>query len=529
MGLIAIVLAAFVLGMPSLFYPLSPDHGIIGTVGYALLEGGVPYKDVWDFKPPAIFFLYALSGLLLGKQMIVIRILDLVWQTFTALVVCSITRKVYVHKAAGPIAGVLYLFGYYSWSYWDTAQSDNFLSLPLGLSVLLILKARRSKAPILLYALAGLSIAIATLFKYPVGIFLPVAMVIAALSRGTEHGRARAEVVRSGTIVCGIILFGFLVPLALCWMFFWLRGAWEDMVYVQFILSPRLARESPLAKSIFFYLSWAMMIPGPAYKMLAALSAAVIVWLFLRKQLSFGIWLIVAWLGVALCSLLLQARFWGYHYQPLIPPMAILGSLGLHSLYLERRLAKESVALALSVILLLPYFRVSLASYKDNLFTFMQILSGRKSLETYYASYGKGGSSVGAALEIAKFVSANTSRSDKIQVWGHNALVYMLARRMPASRFIWNEPLYATWALEQHKIEFIEALHKQAPKYFIVWKNDSTFLLSEVKDDSLAALEKFRQLKEFIRDRYTIVRDEQNYRIFELKNRYEASENGQCC
>ena len=86
-GWAVIVVAAVVCGLPSLFYPLSPDHGIIGTVGSSILAGGVPYKDAWDFKPPAVFFLFALSAALLGKHMIVIRVVDLIWQTVTAFVV----------------------------------------------------------------------------------------------------------------------------------------------------------------------------------------------------------------------------------------------------------------------------------------------------------------------------------------------------------------------------------------------------------------------------------------------------------
>lgn len=41
------------------------DAGVFDYVGWRMLEGEVPYRDVWDHKPPVIFFFCA-AGLLLG-------------------------------------------------------------------------------------------------------------------------------------------------------------------------------------------------------------------------------------------------------------------------------------------------------------------------------------------------------------------------------------------------------------------------------------------------------------------------------
>ena len=52
------------------------DQGIYSVVGRTILDGGVPYKDVWDFKPPGIYFVYALSRALFGKSMAAVRIFE---------------------------------------------------------------------------------------------------------------------------------------------------------------------------------------------------------------------------------------------------------------------------------------------------------------------------------------------------------------------------------------------------------------------------------------------------------------------
>ena len=37
------------------------DQGIYAVVGDGVLHGKMPYRDLWDFKPPGIFLVYALA------------------------------------------------------------------------------------------------------------------------------------------------------------------------------------------------------------------------------------------------------------------------------------------------------------------------------------------------------------------------------------------------------------------------------------------------------------------------------------
>ena len=48
----------------------SRDSGVFLYVGWRLLKGDIPYRDVWDHKPPLIYFVDAL-GLLLSPQSLV--------------------------------------------------------------------------------------------------------------------------------------------------------------------------------------------------------------------------------------------------------------------------------------------------------------------------------------------------------------------------------------------------------------------------------------------------------------------------
>ena len=66
-GLLFVLFASLLLSMLYLpaFNPLSGDKEIYRYIARVMLKGGAPYRDVFDHKPPLIFFLnYA--ALLLG-------------------------------------------------------------------------------------------------------------------------------------------------------------------------------------------------------------------------------------------------------------------------------------------------------------------------------------------------------------------------------------------------------------------------------------------------------------------------------
>jgi len=40
---------------------LERDSGVFHYVGWLITQGKIPYRDVWDHKPPVIFFINALG------------------------------------------------------------------------------------------------------------------------------------------------------------------------------------------------------------------------------------------------------------------------------------------------------------------------------------------------------------------------------------------------------------------------------------------------------------------------------------
>src|SRR5262245_10675214 len=70
------LLAAWLL-LPSLFYPFGRDQGVFAYAGSVILRGGWPYRDVWDVKPPGIYYTYAAMLACTGSSMAGVRACDL--------------------------------------------------------------------------------------------------------------------------------------------------------------------------------------------------------------------------------------------------------------------------------------------------------------------------------------------------------------------------------------------------------------------------------------------------------------------
>ncbi|MGQ9655674.1 MAG: hypothetical protein ACUVXD_16565, partial [Thermodesulfobacteriota bacterium] len=73
--------------LPSLWYPFEPAHALAQVIAKVILEGGVPYRDALDVKPPAIFYLQAGLMALGGDRMHWLRVADLfsLWVTMALM------------------------------------------------------------------------------------------------------------------------------------------------------------------------------------------------------------------------------------------------------------------------------------------------------------------------------------------------------------------------------------------------------------------------------------------------------------
>jgi len=113
------------------------DQGIYSVVGRTVLEGGAPYKDAWDFKPPGIYFVYALSRLLFGPGMHAVRITEALGFLSLVFAFVIFSRRHFGRWPAGFLGGALALLDHLRLGFWNTGQPESFGAVLLAWALVL--------------------------------------------------------------------------------------------------------------------------------------------------------------------------------------------------------------------------------------------------------------------------------------------------------------------------------------------------------------------------------------------------------
>lgn len=513
-----IILLAIIFGSVSIFYPYGRDQGIYAYIGNIILDGGLPYKDAWDFKPPGIYYIFALSSLLFGKSMISIRIFEIIWQITTALFISAIATKVLRRRLIGMIASSAYLFLFYTYGFWETAQSESFLILPLTMSIFCFLVAGEKQRSLFLF-MAGFSLSIAVLFKYQFGILLVVMIAMILWHKNSllsPSARATAPEMRMRLLKAVALVIGFSIPILIILVYFYANAALEDFITTEFVLASNYVKLSFQDKSLIFFLAQG----GFYFVAIIALILIIPLFLWFTNKLTARILLVIAWAGTCLLSIILQGKFFLYHYPPLIAPLILMFLFFFYSFYERNKRFFHKIKLVFIVVGLLIFCFVVEKFYVSKMISLMLVSSGTITLEDYYTEFGRSGKgdfSLQADMEVADFIAKNTSSDEEIYIWGFEPIIYVLAKRSCISRFIYNVPLYCVWAIPEHKREFLEAVRKKRPKYFVVVKNDAIPWVTGLPYDSKKAFEDFVELKKIIRGKYILEREIEDFMIYRLK------------
>ncbi len=461
-------------------------------VGKTILEGGIPYRDAYDVKGPGIYYLFAFSMLLFGKTALGIQILEGIWQALTGLVLARIATRIYKREAIGVIAASLYLIYLLCFATrGGTAEPDRLVSLPSGLGVLFLLEAGEEDR-LWRWILAGLTMAVAALLKLPAALLGAVMMFRAMRQGPARFGRVSARL--------AALAAGFLTPLLLCAVWFYLRGALEDFWTAQFEYAPGYLRRfnawgSPACLRQNFFLS----IHLPLYAMGGLTLVGVVA--SGRKAWRWPAGLILGWLAVAALGLFLHGLFFAYHFVPLAAPLAILSARAIAGWKEEPAASRLAVVVLTLLFLVMPVIRVP-----------SLLLSSRRAV-------GEERAAADVWRTLAVSLRARTMPEDTVFLWGNVPAFYLEADRRSPSRFFHSIYLSIDWpGLGTHP-QFLADLTAHEPKFFVVNKSGamgSPCPFSQL--DYYAAFRRFAELQRFLEAEYVVEQDTPHYTLYRRKD-----------
>lgn len=442
-GLVLLVLA---LRMPLLNIPFERDEGEYAYIGWRLQHNELPYRDWFDQKPPAIFWVYRLA---LSLPLEPVRAVHFVGLLFSAAASCALF-----------VIGLRFMSRFWAWIaaalfavlatdpliQGQAANTELFMLLPLILSQVALLRAAsNSKRTVLFMILAGALTGVAITFKQVAAVnwFFLVGLYPFFVAAKERWRGALAFVIWSAT--------GMIAVLGFVALYFWLRHGLQDLIYNVF--THNLEYVSAVRASVRFRLCQnTLALLGRTQMIVWIAAAAGLASLLLNHRPKWCLFL-AGWIVTSMIGVSASGYFFPHYFQQLLPPLALAAAAGaerLDGIQLLRKLPSWSRRGALgSILALLP----AMVSYPF-LFTYTPAEAVRKIYPREFFA---------EMPELGRRIASVTPPEGRVFIFGAEPELLFYARRTSATRYIFLFPLYGPYrnALEKQKAASDEILRAQ--------------------------------------------------------------------
>lgn len=516
--LLLAIAAVAAIGLPTLNFAYGPDQALFAYIGRGIAHRKALYVDLWDVKPPGVFWLYALPAQLPGGYRAV-RAFDMLYTLATVAAVYALGRYLW-DRAAGAAAALLYGGVYVTASgYWNMAQPDSFMVLPVVLGVLAWERGGSRPRGALL---AGLLFGFAFQFRSVVAL-LPAALALRELWRAWRGGNhPRPALWRLAALAAGAAAVEAATLLYLA-----AGGAVGEYLYAQFRFAGNYARLggpfaydrftpgnflSGLRGSVMWYGASRLLLTGPA-------AAALLVGGVLRADR--GVRLVALLLAAAVACVAVQAKFFVYHWHVVLPFLALLAGWTARAAWraLRGRFSPAGAGLwaATSVAALLLFTPQvtdpGVGEWHDAV-RYVVEPGYRAIYQDRFGLRGHGSYSFRASEEVADYVRVRTSPGDTVFVWGYDPNFYLASGRDSASRFLSLLPLMPTFTPESWRQEFVRDLTTKRPAYILVQRGENARWITGRPDDSADWIENFPAFYLLLTNDYRFDQRIEDYNIY---------------
>ncbi|WP_437951109.1 glycosyltransferase family 39 protein [Sorangium sp. So ce296] len=549
-----------------LTYGYGRDQGIYAMVARAVLDGGMPYRDAFDFKPPGIFLIYALARALFGPAQWGIRALEVAGLAGMCLAMTSLAGRAFGDRRIGIVAAALAVLVHAQLDFWHTAQPESFGGM-LTVAALLVAargvgQGRAAGAPrpaprAAALVASGALFGAAGLLKPPLaggGVVLAVALAAPALAELARRGAALAR--RSAASAAAVrpaiegepapslpgappdaparslpgaparssapalvwaalrpallIALGGVLPVLACVAWFAAKGALGDLWEVLFVFTPHYTalgwRGVGVLEMAWHGVSeWLVRYSGPI-----ALGLVCLLALHPERHDRAGVALFAGVIAMHLVGVVMQAKFFPYHYGATWPLTAMLAALGLWKAW--QRCVQRGARAAAVLVAALVAAAFARSATKDVADAYLDRCAERLALLAAGArDQGRldrlaSVADVNAAANraVAAWLRERVAPGRPVLVWGFEPVIYDLADRPPATRYLYNVPQRAAWARQEARDALMRDLAASPPAAIVVERHDVFPSVTGDALDSRDTLDGFPALAGLIDDRYEL-------------------------
>jgi 4-amino-4-deoxy-L-arabinose transferase-like glycosyltransferase len=471
--------------------PFEMDEGAYGYMGWGMLKGLVPYKDMYDQKPPGIFALNSLVFLLFEPTALNVQIFASIYSLGSVLAVFMVTRKL-AGREEGCLAALLYaIFSCGPHIQGGGVNSEVFMVLPYTLAAYFLLKLLESgSSKNYLYFAFWTSLA-CTIKQVALVNFLWLASYLVIRIWQRRQWDTVSRVLADGFLV----VIGAVIPWLPFLLYFYWKDALVNFYFWQVSFNFQYMAQGPrgLPHLSLFVARTISVLCENGFLLLAALAGIGCRWPIIRGKVEtpqqetesrqqtawilMAIWPIFSFIGVALGK-----RFFPHYFIQLIPPLAVLGGVGLMDLIRKIRsrgldFLRRPAGFGMVVVFALAFLSFVMADAPYYLkYNGMQI-----SLRQYNRPL------FSVTRYIGKYLRERTEPSDLIYVWRVNPEINFYALRKSPSPILIHSIMSYNLPRDPHQ-QVLESLHRWPPKYIVL----------------MEPIVEFQTLKDFIKENYRL-------------------------
>ena len=468
--LVAIAAVPIVLYLPFLHEPLDRDEGVYATVALGWLDGHVPYRDLFDNKPPLHYAWYVLSFVTFGENLVAPRLLASIALGVTAVLVYVEGRLLFPRPAAY-VAAAAFAIATGVAAVNENASTEAFMLPPLVGSLVAVTRAIQGGGT-RWWLLAGVLGGLAILSKQVAVWNLVAIMAVAAYAAWSTPGPRRRVATPPALLMAGAsaVVVAFLLTGSL-------DDLWDATVRFNLELSGAPAAQ---ARGLLLLL---LLLRSVAFAVVAGPLVVAASWgavLAARRREWPRHHLVLAWPPAAGFGVASSGFTFLHYYMHLLPGLALLAGFVVESRLAAPRGRRAppwgavvglAAAAALAAALSAPAYLA--ASPADR--HLARSLSER-------ASFARRDN---ASIEVGAYVAERTAPGDTIYVHGYESPIYFYAGRHPAVRYFYHGPL-----MVRHEgaamAETIAALRLARPAFIVdgLWQTaeDSDWHLGDRLD-----------------------------------------------
>jgi len=519
----AALVAVFFLALPNLRYPIGRDQATYCVIAHGLLQGKQLYRDLWDNKPPGIFYIYVPIVQVFGQAMWSVGVVDILCVLAVSLCTFLFCRR-YLGPRAAAVAAVLYAYLHDRPGYINAAQPEVFLMILVFASFFLL--AGKERGTRWRNFAAGFSLALAFWIKYNALVFLPLVAFLPYL----ETSRRDADPLRLTLNVSmkdwaartAVLLAGFGAAIGGVLAYFRLSGAWPAMKEVQFEVLPRYG--TMVIDRTPHYFLWAL--GQSVFNLGPWTEAGVAVGLLMAwrsRELNRTAPVFLAALAGYL-STAMQARFNAYSFETCLPFLAMIWAYAVVRTFGGFRKASKSfkrrgwsaARLGVWIVFLnLLYFPLPVPAMKQ-VEHYQGLVRWWRNPEKSYASYwwALNLEHLGGEFQVIHYLREHAAAGDSVFIWGTAPLIYFLSGHECPTRFVSNLGLISAWAPATWRTELISDLRKAPPRYIVVERHDAISAVSSTTLDSQEFLVRYPALAGLIQSQYAPVKSFKDFVIY---------------